>query len=540
MIFKTNDGSDGASPTEAMRINSDQRLFFVRDDALAEITMDANRSGANESIGRYRFFWNGTEVAKIEGMAGSDATNKDDGQLRFQTRESGSALAESMRIDSSGNVGIGTSTPARLMELSNTTNPAIRLNNGNSNVDIGVASSAGALLSGAADDDLVIARNGAYGISIGTNGSTRLKIDSSGNVGIGGSPTSRNVEVIDTNPTLAILSDSTSGTGQLLFGDPDDDNIGRIYYGHTDNEMRFYTNASERMRIDGDGNLGIATTANVSATSSEEGLWYQRNDWFAVSRSGGTVAYFNRLSNAGTILEFRKDGVGVGGIINESASTMTVSSNGTGFLGLSGTGEYAWDTAQFYPVNDNANDLGFSSFRWDDVRATNGTIQTSDENDKEQIALLTDAEITAAKAISKLFKTFKWRDKVEAKGDNARTHTGVVAQQVQTAMSDAGLDVTKYAFWCSDTWWTKNVEVAAVEAVNEVVDEDGNVTTEAVEAKDAYIRTDTYHKQEEAPEGSVQKTRLGIRYPELLSFIGAATEQRLTSIESRLTALEGE
>jgi len=33
---------------------------------------------------------------------------------------------------------------------------------------------------------------------------------------------------------------------------------------------------------------------------------------------------------------------------------------------------------------------------------------------------------------------------------------------------------------------------------------------------------------------------MGVRYPELLAFIGAATEQRLTSIESRLTALEGE
>jgi hypothetical protein len=31
---------------------------------------------------------------------------------------------------------------------------------------------------------------------------------------------------------------------------------------------------------------------------------------------------------------------------------------------------------------------------------------------------------------------------------------------------------------------------------------------------------------------------MGIRYPELLAFIGAATEQRLTTIEARITALE--
>ena len=155
---------------------------------------------------------------------------------------------------------------------------------------------------------------------------------------------------------------------------------------------------------------------------------------------------------------------------------------------------------------DNAIDLGGSSVRFDDVRATNGTIQTSDQNEKQDIASLTTAEITAAKAISKLFKTYKWKDKVAAKGDAARKHTGVIAQEVQTAMSDAGLDASKYAFWCSDTWWESNGQ--------------------------------TYETADEAPEGATQRTRLGVRYPELLSFIGAATEQRLAGIETRLTALE--
>ena len=100
-----------------------------------------------------------------------------------------------------------------------------------------------------------------------------------------------------------------------------------------------------------------------------------------------------------------------------------------------------------------------------------------------------------------------------AKGDAARTHTGMVAQQVQTAMSDAGLDASKYAFWCENIWW-------------QVTNEDGTIDK-------------TYETEEEAPEGSVKKERLGIRYPELLAFIGAATEQRLTNIEARLTALEG-
>ena len=62
-----------------------------------------------------------------------------------------------------------------------------------------------------------------------------------------------------------------------------------------------------------------------------------------------------------------------------------------------------------------------------------------------------------------------------------------------------------------------------------VLDEDGNeveaerieqqLVTEAVEAKEAYTRTDTYETLEEAPEGATERTRLGVRYPELLAFI---------------------
>ena len=59
-----------------------------------------------------------------------------------------------------------------------------------------------------------------------------------------------------------------------------------------------------------------------------------------------------------------------------------------------------------------------------------------------------------------------------------------------------------------------------------------------MEAQEAYTRTDTYDTAEEAPEGATERNRKGIRYPELLSFVGAATEQRLANIETRLAALE--
>ena len=55
----------------------------------------------------------------------------------------------------------------------------------------------------------------------------------------------------------------------------------------------------------------------------------------------------------------------------------------------------------------------------------------------------------AASRISKIFKTYRWKESVEEKGvDKARIHTGVIAQTVKTELEAEGLDPSKYAFYC--------------------------------------------------------------------------------------------
>ena len=354
-----------------------------------------------------------------------------------------------------------------------------------------------------------------------------LVVDSTNNkVGIGTSSPARELSIGDGtgSPNIQLLAANT-GNSRLEFGDTDDSDVGEIQYLHGDNAMLFHVNATERLRIDSSGNVLVGKSATDSTTA---GVDLRPEGVGVFVRDGNRPLIANRLTSDGTIAEFRKDGTAIGsiGTFNGYPFYGHATQSGAGLMYVS-TSIRPFD-CNTQTQSDNEFDLGTGSTRFDDVYATNGSIQTSDENEKQQIASLTDAEITAAKAISTLFKTFKWNDKVEAKGDAARTHTGVIAQDVQQAMTDAGLDAGDYAFFISATWWETQAEVPAVEADEE----------NGIEAADAYTRTDTYDTAEEAPEGATERTRLGIRYPELLAFVGAATEQRLADIETRLATLE--
>ena len=313
--------------------------------------------------------------------------------------------------------------------------------------------------------------------------------------------------------------------------------------GTEDGDLLFYTrNAGsqiEVMRIDNDANVLVGKasadagiTAGVEATSS--GKTYFTRDSASITAS---VIDVNKKSGDGSIIAIRKNGSMVGRI-GALSGDLVLYSTASGHKGVRYANGYWGPTNNSGSLQDNAVDLGTGVYRFDDIYATNGNIQTSDFNEKQDIASLTATEMLVAKRISALFKTFRWKDKVEAKGSDARTHTGIIAQDVQAAFTAEGLDAGNYALFTSSTWWETQTEVPAVEAVAEVTDEDGNVTTEAVEAVDAYTRTDTYDTEAEAPEGATERTRLGIRYPELLAFVSAYNEQRFDAIEARLDALE--
>ena len=272
--------------------------------------------------------------------------------------------------------------------------------------------------------------------------------------------------------------------------------------------------ATERARIDSIGNLLVGKTTTASENVGVMAL--------STGRIFGTVnsddvLLLRRNTTDGNIATFRKDGTTVGKIASSSTGggSMVMGNASSGIM-------FRTDltTSAFIPANpttfvqtDNTLDVGHASIRFDDIYATNGTIQTSDRNEKQDIETLSEAEARVAVACKGLLRKFRWKDAVAEKGDEARIHFGIIAQDLQDAFAAEGLDAGRYAMFISSTWWEAERVVPAVE---EVLDDEGNVVTEAVAE---HTVVDSYQSAEEAPEGATERTRLGVRYPELLAFI---------------------
>ena len=309
------------------------------------------------------------------------------------------------------------------------------------------------------------------------------------------------------HPSSQALS-ATSGTfsGDLTIPDKiihDGDTNTAIRFPSADT-VSFETGGSERARITSAGDLLIGKTTTALGTaghriSSATGTFV---------RDGGGALIGHRLSNDGNIIELYKDSTVIGTIGSKGGQLLIGSPEGADCFLMLGSSTVTPATSDG-AVRDNAIDLGYSSGRFDDVYATNGTIQTSDRNEKQDIEQLTNAEKKVAVAAKGLMRKFRWKDKVTEKGDKARTHFGIIAQDLQDAFKAESLDASDYAMFTSNTWWEKEISVAAVEA------DEAN----KIEAKDAYTYMDD---KQEATTGYTEKTRLGVRYSELLAFIISA------------------
>ena len=276
-----------------------------------------------------------------------------------------------------------------------------------------------------------------------TGGTERMRIASSGFVGIGTDSPATRLEIKDGNNTYGTslrLSQSYNASYSTIdsnFGGSLTFNAG---VGAGTPTIHFRTNGSEAMRIDSSGNVLVGKTNNALAN---DGVVIREGGEILATNTSDLSANFNRLSTDGGIVGFYKDGTTVGSIgcyadkfyigdgdtgicfvgeddvvlpcspssNNNRDNAITLGAAAVRFKDLYLSGGISIGDAKtvghrdislkydlvymtagvISPAdddgtdNDNSVDLGKSAARFNDVYATNGTIQTSDRNEKQDI-----------------------------------------------------------------------------------------------------------------------------------------------------------
>ena len=107
------------NPTKALHVTgtSSPEILLQPSDASPGLFIgDSNRTGDGQHLAEFGARWNGTKVARIVMQAGDDTTNKDNGQLVFFTSATGT-VAERLRINEVGDVGINESAPSARLHV---------------------------------------------------------------------------------------------------------------------------------------------------------------------------------------------------------------------------------------------------------------------------------------------------------------------------------------------------------------------------------------------------------------------------------------
>ena len=255
---------------------------------------------------------------------------------------------------SGSNVGIGTSSPAENLHISSSSGSArIRMTSADGSDNMIVFGDASDSATGAIKFDH---SNNALSFN-GYNNTERMRIDSSGKVGIGTtSPdTELNIGFSGADDTNTIRVEGSNGASERYAFDIEADGENA----KTNFKIGVGGGSTTTcMTLDSSGHVLVGKT---NANNTDVGTTIYNTLGFSSTRSGGVVGILNRLTNDGDIMQFRKDNATVGSISVSGSST-------------------SYNTSSDYRLKENVVDLTGASARVNQLNPSRFNFISDDTN----------------------------------------------------------------------------------------------------------------------------------------------------------------
>ena len=238
--------------------DADPYLVFYSGDP----TYSLSRSGTTMALNSSGY----TQVAS----GGGTILEARNGDIVLNTG-AGSGTTERLRINSAGNVGIGTAGPAARLDARGTIATSIS--------DTQVV---GKLYSSSSDGFLELYTGNAPPISrvkLSAYGDSYIAASGTGNLGLGTLSPAQKLTVQDTAaaPYLSLISGDTALSG-ILFGKVSRTNSGQIYYNNSTDAMTFAVNSAIAVTVNSSGSMGIGTTSPGAKLEVNGGLKFSGTD----------------------------------------------------------------------------------------------------------------------------------------------------------------------------------------------------------------------------------------------------------------------